>query len=187
MIPPEIFKYTGLISTPLFSLVALLLIKKTRGFTFSKSTISKSILLLEKSTHRAIFQLNFLVKAALDLGFLWYLMYCLQIPVISFLGLTLILSVFFFGLLAYFTEGKYRIPHLVLVYSYGSLWGIDQVLLALLTKDTLFIVCTSLISATSIVIAFWYLFMKKLNVFVQILCVSLLYFWQIVFILEYLK
>lgn len=162
---PEIFKYSGLISTPLFSLVALLLIKKTQGFAFSNSTISKSILLLKKRIYRIIFKLNFVVKAALDLGFVWYLIYRLQIPVISFLGLTLILSIFIFALLAYFTEGKYKIHHLILVYSYGFLWGIDQILLALLTKNVLFTFYTSIISMAAIVIALWFLFTKKTKCF----------------------
>jgi len=66
------FKYGGIISVPLFSTIALILISKTKNFFFSSSTISKSIHLLEKSTYRTIFQINFIIKSLLDLGFSIY-------------------------------------------------------------------------------------------------------------------
>jgi hypothetical protein len=59
---PEIFKYNGIISVPLFTIIALLLIRKAPEFSFSKSTVSKSIFHLTKKTHRIIFRLNFLLK-----------------------------------------------------------------------------------------------------------------------------
>lgn len=183
---PEIFKYNSLISIPLFSIIALLLIKKTRGFSFSKSTISKSILLLKETTYQIIFRLNFVVKAALDFGFIWYLIHRFTIPINSFLGLSLMASVIFFGLLAYFTEGKHKIIHRMLVYGNGLLWGISQILLAQFTKDTFFIVFTNATTTVAILIAFWFLFAKKTNVFIQITCVSLLYSWLLLFVFRYL-
>ena len=114
---PEIFKYNSVISVPLFTIIALLLIKRAPEFSFLKSTVSKSIFHLRGKTYRIIFRLNFILKSLLDFGFALYLMNRFEISPKSFLGFFLILSFIFFGLLAYFIESKHSVIHKILVYS----------------------------------------------------------------------
>lgn len=119
MNPPEIFKYFSLISMPLFSAIALLLIKNEPDFSFSKHTISKSIYFIKHPIKMLIFRLNFIIKMLLDFGFVWYLILHLKISFGSPLALFLILSAILFGSLAYFIMGKYTIIHKIIIYSYG--------------------------------------------------------------------
>lgn len=186
MNPPEIFKYNSIISVPLFSIIALLLIKKTQGFSFSKSTVSKSIFLLNQKNHRIIFRLNFFIKALLDFGFALFLMNRLNISLNSILGLSLLLPSLFFGSLAYFIEGKYSVLHKIFTYSSGIFWAVSQLLLSQLTGDSVFILFTNILTFVVIFLTFGSLFTKKTNVIVQAVCIFLLYCWLILFVFRYL-
>jgi hypothetical protein len=183
---PDIFKYNSIISVPLFTIIALLLIRKAPEFSFSKSTVSKSIFHLTKRTHRIIFRLNFLLKSFLDFGFAIYLINRFDISSISFLGLSLILSIVFFGFLAYFVMGKHTVLHKFFVYSGGVFWAISQILLAQLTNDYIFIIFTNVLTLIVLFLTFGSLFVKKTNVIVQAVCMFLLYSWLLIFVFRYL-
>ena len=183
---PEIFKYNSIISTPLFTIIALVLIKRTIGFSFSKSTVSKSIFHLKGWTNRVIFRLNFILKSLLDFGFALFLINKFSITYYSPLGLSLILAFIFFGLLAYFIEGKYSVMHKILVYSGGIFWAVSQILLAQLTRDSLFILFTNALTFIVLGLTLGFFFIKKTNVIVQAVCIFLLYYWLILFVFRYL-
>ena len=183
---PEIFKYNSILSVPLFTVIALSLIKKAPGFSFSKSTVSKSIFHLKRKTHRIIFRLNFILKSLLDFGFTLYLMNRFNISPKSLLGFALILAVIFFGILAYFIEGKYSVLHKIFTYSGGVFWAISQILLAQLTKDLVFITFTNVLTFIVLFLTFGFLFTKKTNVIVQAVCMFLLYSWIVIFVFRYL-
>lgn len=181
-----LLKYGGLISAPLFSSIALILISKTKNFSFSSSTISKSIHLLEKSIYRTIFKINFIIKSLLDLGFSIYVIKYFKISAFSFLGLCLILEPIFFGLLAYFTEKKNSFIHGIFIYGSISFFLIYQVLLSLLINNLIFIIYTITQASISLFIAFGSLFIKKTNVYIQIICVLISYIWMLIFVFKYL-
>lgn len=183
---PEIFKYNILISSPLFSLIALLLVSKAPNFSLTKNTVSKSIFHLEQSKYKTIFKLNFLLKALLDFGFFWYVINHFQIPIISLLGSSLVLSAVFFGLLAYFTEVKHSLAHNILIYGNIILLSFSQILLAQLTRSPSFILFTNIITTVVVMISFGFLFTKKTNVYVQITCVLIVYTWLLLFVFRYL-
>jgi hypothetical protein len=97
-----------------------------------------------------------------------------------------ILYALFFGLLAFYTEENNSVIHRVLVYGLGVFWMIVQVLCALLTKNSLFIVFTNLNILITILLAFGALFSKKTNVLIQIICVSIIYFWYLIYVFNFL-
>lgn len=186
MIFPEVFKYNTLISIPLFGVIALLLIKRTTEFSFLKSTVSKSILVLRGKTNRIIFRLNFILKALLDFGFIWYLIVKFDIPFNSLLAWFLILSVSLFASLSYFIEGKHSLIHKIVIYSVGIFWALSQIYLSYLIRNVSFIRFSYFASFIPGILAFGFLFTKKTNVIVQAFCVSILYSWLIIFIFLYL-
>jgi hypothetical protein len=183
---PEIFKYNSVLSIPLFSVVALFLIRRTPNFSFSKHTVSKTVLFLNHSTHALIFRLNFVIKGILDLGFVWYLIRCYNLSFNSPLSWCLTLSAFLFGLLAYFVEGAHTRMHRIVAYSSGVLWAISEVYLALLTDDAFFIQLTAVSVAVVVCLTFGFKFAKKTNVFVQAFCMIVWYMWLILFVFRYL-
>lgn len=183
---PDIFKYNGLISVPLFAIISFLLIKKKTNFSFSQYTISKSILFLHNRIQRIIFRLNFLLKALLDLGFTWYIIHFFKLPFNSPVIWSLLLSSVLFGSLSYFIEGTHSTVHKIIVYSSGVLWVLSQIYLSSLTRDPLFIGLTNAMTAIFTVLTFWFMFAKKTNVFIQALCMVILYSWLAVFVFNYL-
>jgi len=186
MIYPDFFKFNSLVSVPLFGMIAYLLIRKNPQFSFSKHTVSKSILFLHHPVKNFLFRFNFIFKALLDLSFALYISQYFNIPLITFPVLSMMISALFFGSLAYFIEGKYSKIHHVITYTSGVFWAISQISLAQLTNDNFFILFTNILTLIVIFLAFGFMFVKKTNVFVQITCLSLLYLWTIIFIFLYL-
>lgn len=183
---PDIFEFGTIISIPLFSIIALLLITKTEGFSFSKQTVSKSILFLKNPIHKLIFRINFLIKTMLDLAFVIYAANHFRISIYSLPSLSLILSALLFGSLAYFTEGKFSKMHRIAIYSSNVFWAVGQICLALLTRDTFFIKFTFFMVTIPVFISFGYKFVKKTNAYIQVICMSFWYIWLLVFVLQYL-
>ena len=72
-----------------------------------------------------IFRMNFIVKAILDLGFVYYLKFHFKIS--NPLAFLLILSVILFGSLSYFIMGKYTISHKIIIYSYITLVNLSDI------------------------------------------------------------
>lgn len=104
---PEMFKFTSLISVPLFGIIALLLIKQAGGnYSLRTHTISQSGKLLTKPEHNLVFRLNFIIKGFLDLFFYLYILEYFKISLYSPVSLMLILSAVLFGSLGYFIEEK---------------------------------------------------------------------------------
>jgi hypothetical protein len=183
---PEFFKYNSILSIPLFSLIALLLIRKAPDFSFSKHTVSKSILFFDHSNHAFIFRCNFLLKGLLDLGFVWYLIHFFTLSLNSPLAWCLSLSALFFGSLAYFIEGTYTVMHRIVAYSSGVLWAISELYLAHLTGNSVFIQLTYIVVTIPMALTFGFKLAKKTNVLVQALCMALWYIWLVVFVFTYL-
>jgi len=183
---PEIFKYNSIISIPLFSIISLFLIRKAPDFSFRKHTVSMSILLFNRPTQTLIFRLNFVIKGLLDLGFVWFILHYFKISFESPTAWVLILSALLFGSLAYFIEGKYTITHKVIAYSSGVFWAIGQIHLAKLIGDVSFIQLTNIAVVIPLVLAFGFMFVKKTNVFIQVLCMSMWYIWLVLFVFTYL-
>jgi hypothetical protein len=183
---PEIFKYNTLISVPLFAIISLWLIQRVPDFSFSQHTVSKSVLLFKNSKQELIFRLNFLIKALLDLGFVWYLIHYFKLSIFSPLPLLLIPSALLFGSLAYFVEGKQTLIHQINAMGSGVLWALGQFCLSRSIGNTFFIQFTNVMVTIPILLAFGFMFAKKTNVFVQILCMSFWYIWLFVLVFRYL-
>jgi hypothetical protein len=182
----EFFKYNSLISTPLFTVILLLLIRKKPDFSFTKQTVSKAIFFLNRPLDKIIFRFNFLLKSLLDLGFALYLINYFQVLLISPLALPLLLSVIFFGSLAFFIEGKFPLIHKINTYCSGILWIIAQIHLSYLTQNFGFIYFTWILSSTILILTLIFMINKKTNILVQASCIFLLYFWLTIFIFRYL-
>lgn len=183
---PEIFKYNSLISIPLFAIVVLALVRKTTDYFFRNHTISKSIHFLNNPLQNAVFRLNFIIKALLDFGFALFIINHFKVSFGSFMSLTLILSAFFFGTLAYFVEGKYSTSHKIVTYTGGVLWVIGQFAVVRLIGDSGFTIFSTIFLSIPILLAFGYLFAKKTNVVVQAICMSIWYIWLLVLVFRYL-
>jgi hypothetical protein len=189
MIPinvPEVFKYNSVLSIPLFSLIALLLVRKAPDFSFSKHTVSKSVLFLNHPTQALLFRFNFLLKGLLDLGFVFYLLYFFKTSLNSLPAWCLILSALLFGSLAYFVEGSHTVAHRIVTYGSGVLWAYGQLYFGYLTGDTFFRQFTNIMVTIPIILAFGFMFAKKTNVIIQALCMAMWYIWLVVFVFKYL-
>jgi hypothetical protein len=173
---PDIFKYNMLISVPLFGLVYLCIIRNTVGYSFTKETISKSINFYNHPLKEFIFRINFAIKSLLDLGFIWYLVHQFSFSKILVPTLLLTLSALLFASLAYFIEGKRSTIHGAVIYSAGIFWAAGHISLAYLIGSPTLIQLALFFVTTPVIIAFGFLFAKKTNVIVQIVCMSI---WQI--------
>ncbi len=151
---PILFKYGGLISVPLFLVILLPILRKSPGFSFKNYTVSKLVLFIKDPIDLLIFRLNFLLKAVLDCGFYIYFLKVYNISFQSFLGIILLTSACFFGLLSYFIEGKYSRLHKALIYSSGTLLAVSQVLISLFFHNTGFTVFTFFVALLTVGIAF---------------------------------
>jgi len=183
---PEIFKYNSLLSIPLFSIINLFLIRKAPDFSFHNHTVSKTINFLNRPTQAIIFRFNFILKALLDLGFVLYILNQFRISFGSPIALTLILSAFLFGTLACFVEGKHTTWHQIVVYTSSVLWAIGQICVARLIGNSAFILFTIIFGPFPVIVALGFCSQKKLNVFIQAVCMSMWYIWLIVFVFKYL-
>jgi len=183
---PDFFKYNSLISVPLFSIIALLLIRKTKDFSFYKHTVSKSINFLHHPFYAIIFRLNFIIKALLDLGFAFYVINHFQISLKSPISWALIISALLFGSLAYFIEGKHTTSHRIITYISGVLWAVDQIFIVRLINNTAFLIFTIIIIPIPLILAFLFLFTKKTNVILQGICMLIWQIWLILFVFQYL-
>src|SRR3989339_2008663 len=179
---PEIFKYNSLISVALFSIISLSLIKRTKDFSFFKHTISKSILFLKHPIHTLIFRLNFLIKALLDLGFAWYISDYFKVSPLSPIFISISLSALLFGSLSYYIEGRYSTIHKIITYSSGIFWSIGMFYIGQLTGNNFFIHLTNIAILAPLILTFSYLFVKKTNIFVQALCMSVYYVWFLILV-----
>jgi hypothetical protein len=185
---PELFKYNTLISIPLFSVIALWLIRKAPDFSFTRYTVSKSIFFLKDTKQGILFRLNFVLKAALDLGFAWYILYFFKISFYSPLSALLISSALLFGILAYFTESRNSLLHNIIAYTSGIFWAAGQVYLAYLIGNSAFRLFTYVMVIFPVIFPFGYMIARKtdVNVFVQITCMSVWYIWLVRLVFQYL-
>lgn len=186
MNPPQIFKYFSLISTPLFGLVSFLIVKSLPDFSFKKHTISKSVYFIKHKTTLSIFRLNFILKMILDLFFSWYLIDRLKILCNAPLFWLLILTPLLFGVLSYFVMGTYTLIHRILIFSYGILFGLSGILLSYQTNSLIFFCLTLLIVLISNFLIFEFFIKRKINVFIQIMSMSLMYGWLVLYVFRYL-
>jgi len=183
---PEIFIFGSVVSSPIFGVVTLVLLHNVAGFSLKKQTISKTVLLLEDPIKISIFKLNFLFKAVLDLAFYLYLIEYFDLQLHSFITIALLFSAIFFGLLGYFTEGKYSFEHKILVYSSGLLLVFAQIGLANLIGNDAFLIFSLVFLLTPTILGLASLVLKKVNVLVQLACASLGYIWLIVLVFRFL-
>ena len=187
MYSPEFFKYFSLISTPLFGVIALMIIKNLPEFSFKKDTISKSVYFIKHPTQLLIFRLNFVLKMMFDLCFSWYLIGRLKILFNSPLFWLLVTPPILFGSLSFFIMGKkYAFFHRVIIFSYGILSGISGIYLAKITSNSSFVNLTIFFVIVSNILILGTFIAKKINVFIQVISVSLLYSWLVVYVFQYL-
>ena len=182
----ELLKFSPLVSTFLFLLVALFLAKQAPGYTFSGYTISKSIQFLQTKRARKIFQGNFYLKALLDVGFWWYLIDRNILIILSIPSLVLFLTFFLFGTLGYITEEKNHLLHRYIVYVVIAGSCLTEILLAATTGSQRFYLFSIILATVSFVYAFWYMLRERVNVFVQLICGTSLFIWTSMYIFFYL-
>ncbi len=183
---PEIFKFFSLISAPLFGVIVLFIVKNTPDFSLSKHTISKSVFFINHPTKMFIFRLNFIIKAALDLGFILYLASHLKMYLYSPIPTLMILSAILFGSLSYFIMGRFTTVHRAIVFTYGIMMGFAGIWLAQMTGNINFVRLTVLLVIVSNFLMIGFFLAKKINVFVQVICMSLLYSWLLLLVFGYL-
>ena len=183
---PAIFKYNAILSLPLFAIIAFFLIRQAPTFSLSVQTISKALPFLERSSLRWIFRLNFILKALLDIGFVWYVLSFFEIPYSSPLAWMLPISSVLFGSLAYFTDDAYAVLHKIIIYTYGVLCATSYIYLARITDDRYFVLATYMVGAITSALAFYFLLVRKTNVYVQVVCTTILYIWLLFFVIRYL-
>lgn len=183
---PEVFKYFSLISAPLFGAIALSIVKNTPDFSMSKHTISKSVYFIKHPTKMFLFRLNFIIKAVLDLGFILYLANHLKLSLHSPIPTLMILSAILFGSLSYFIMGRYTTVHRIIVFTYGILMGLSGIWLAQMTGNINFVRLTVLLVIISNFLMISFFLAKRINVFIQVICMSLLYSWLLLLVFRYL-
>ena len=183
---PEIFKYSSLVSVPLFTGVVLLLIKKAPGFSSGKHTVSKSVNFMTRRVHAFVFRANFIVKALLDLGFVLYLLYRFHIPLTSWVSVSLIMYTLLFGSLAYFLERTHTFLHRFIVYLSGALWAVGQIYIVMLIGDKNFLLFSYIAISVPFFLGLGLQFADKVNLRVQAFCLSVWYLWLIVFVFRFL-
>lgn len=183
---PEIFKFFSLISAPLFAAIALSVVKNTPDFSLSKHTISKSVYFIKHPAMMFVFRSNFIIKAVLDLGFIFYLVSHLRMPLYSPIPTLMIVCAILFGSLSYFIMGRFTTVHRVIVFTYGILMGLSGIWLAQMTGNINFVRLTVLLVILSNFLMISFFLAKKINVFIQVICMSLLYSWLLLLVFRYL-
>ncbi|MCR4276718.1 MAG: hypothetical protein NUV87_01165 [Candidatus Roizmanbacteria bacterium] len=183
---PDIFKFFSLISAPLFGVIALSIVKNTPDFSLSKHTISKSVYFIKHPIKIFMFRLNFIIKAVLDIGFILYLASHLKLSLYSPIPTLMILSAILFGSLSYFIMGKYTTVHRIIVFTYGIMMGLAGIWLAQMTGNINFVRLTVLLVILSNFLMISFFLAKRINVFIQVICMSLLYSWLLLLVFRYL-
>jgi hypothetical protein len=182
----DLLKYTGLLSIPLFTCIAFAIIAQAPGHTWKKHSISETILFLQHSKLKVLFRLNFILKALIDSIFLWYIGQAYHVSYGSPIILGSGTAIAFFGLLAFVTVDTQKLLHVFLIYSVGVLMALSEICLAYLTRVQWFIVFTWIITVAPVCIAFWYLYLNKVSVLVQSVCIIMVYSWFVVFVFQFL-
>lgn len=183
---PFWLKYIGLLSLPLFATVAFILIRRAPGYVLGRHSISETILFLEKPRYRGVFRMNFIVKALIDSCFLWVLAATIHISFWSPIVWCMAISNILFAALAFVLVGKTRLAHIILIYTVGVLWAVCELLIAYRIGIGWFTLYTWVIAVVPTAIAFWYLFRKKVNVGVQVVCMTMIYSWLVIFVTKFL-
>lgn len=178
---PELFKYNALLSVPLFMGVVFLLLHNTKAFSYRQLTVSKSIHLLTP-VQQVLFRLNFVAKALIDLGFVWYISAVLELSFFSPLILLWTMTIVGFGLFAYFTEERGGVIHGIVIYGWMAMWLVLECVSASYTQNPLFIQVTIVIVAFQAVLGFGSRIFNKINAIIQLICVFSLYVWLILFV-----
>lgn len=178
---PALFKYNSLISVPVFMTVLFLLLHKTKAFSYRQLTVSKSIHLLAPA-QRALFRFNFVAKAFIDAGFVWYIATTLGLSLFSPLIILWTAAIVGFGLFAYFTDERGRLVHEIVIYGWIAWWLILEYVSALYTQNLWFTQVTLAIVLFQAVLAFGLRILKKTNAIIQFICVFTLYIWLMMFV-----
>ena len=179
-------KYLSIISVPLFSFISLLLILSSARFNYSELTFSRSVYLFTSSWQRIIFRFNFVVKAILDLGFIFYALNVLKIPLHSLTAWLWITSIILFGFIGVFLEDKSRIKHYIVVYGFALCYSLSEIAIAVHLHNNIFITLTLIGVIIQLGITVIYGLLRKTNTIVQIACMLLVYMWVIMLVHEFL-
>jgi len=123
----------------------------------------------------------------LDISFSYYLINSLKIISSSPLFWLLLIPPVLFGSLSFFIIGKkYAFAHRIIIFSYGIMVGMGGINLAQMTGDMLFITTTIFLVCFSNILILGSFIARKINVFVQVFSVVMMYGWFLVYIFKYL-
>lgn len=183
---PSIFKYGSIVSLPLFGFMAFVLINKVDNFFLSKQKISKLVHFIENSRHLLIFRLSFIIKSFLDLCFGLYVIQYFKLSYFSPLAILFFISSALFASLSYFTDKAFYRTHKFIVYLYGFILALTQIYLSYIIGDISLIILAYSTAFISSALAFYALVNRKTNVYIQIVCTSLLYIWLVILVFRYL-
>jgi hypothetical protein len=142
---PEFFRYSNLVSVPLFSVIAFTLARQAQGMSLRSHTVSETILFLTKPSNHLLFRFNFIIKSLLDVSFVLYYLNRLNVPNASATGVISIVATLLFGLLALVLEGKHSFAHKCLAYAHVITWSIGQLLLFAYIPNASYQIFTSII------------------------------------------
>ncbi len=181
-----LLKYTGLLSIPLFLIIAFSLIAQAPGYSYRQHSISKTILFLEHTKYKFLFRLNFIFKAIIDMCFLGYLVQVLHLSYLSPIVWIFVLGSLLFGSLAFILVSNMELLHVIVIYTAIVLWALFEVLVAGVVGVSWFTVFTWLVACISTAIAFWFLYIRNITVVVQVICTVMVYSWLIVFVTKFL-
>jgi hypothetical protein len=181
-----IFKYGAVISTPLFGLTVLLLLRTVGNFSFTRQTISQTVMFADKPWQRMVFKLNFLVKSILDLLFIYYTLKKLEIPLSSAVGIIWIESIICFGMITVFPVDTHKLKHYIVTYLSGTLFSAGQMAVAWYINNPQFLQFTLASVILNLSLAYGFLLFRKTTVVVQSICIMLMYIWTIVLVYGFL-
>ncbi|MBP9817904.1 hypothetical protein KBC75_04120 [Candidatus Shapirobacteria bacterium] len=173
---PDIFRFNGIISIPMFALATTYFWNRAVGFDHKNRPISETILWLKNPIDRVLYRLSFVFKSLLDVGFIWWLLDRYKIGFGSVVSMILFGSLVLYGLLAIFVKkNDSSTTHWLIAFSSGILWIAGQVFLVIIinnlvlnflacfyvlltTRQVLVMMMANNVKSTSQVTFFWCLY-----------------------------
>lgn len=183
---PELFKYSELLAIPLFCLIVYALMRDSGSYSISRNTISKSVLFL-KGRKRMAFQLSFILKALLDLGFFLFVIDRFNLSWHTAVWWILLAEPLLFSSMAYFIVGPFTTIHRIVAYGTYLIWAYMEIYVANRIGIPVFTSLTygSLIALIGTAIINIVL-VRRSNAVEQIICMVLFYGWMGMFVLRYI-
>lgn len=181
----SIFKYNAVLSTLFFLGSTVYLSGQIPNYSFSKYTISQMSFFLNGQT-LSFFNLLFIIKCLLDLSFTYYVFKHFELKLNTITSIIWLVAVLSFGLIGFFPESQFRIIHWIIAGCIFFFWTISQHVFAKLTGSKNFLYFSNNLILVEGAVMFLFFAFNQVNALFEIVYFLLIFFWQIIFISEYL-